>query len=185
MACIPYYVGQENNSLVTAHLSEEGILSAVIATPTETYHIEPSQHYIRQPHPFHMVVYAKSHVKQRLNSTYFDYAVPPVLHNGLSKHHAHTLGEGVGPGQRLKRQSINRGNIGGSSCSMVLIADASVIDMFRDMSGTSSQLVSHVTYHVMQCLIVLWHPGSAGVKSRQAHLSPHRLDCGCGWRQCD
>ena len=140
--CEHSHLGMENDSIIAAHLSDDKILSAVIATPTDIYHLEPSQYYLSQPHPLHMVAYAQSHVKQRLNSTLFDYATPPVFQAGFSKHQPHG-GERVQPLQRLRRQTLNTGNVGGSSCNMVLIADNSAYRLFRNsVSGTSSQLVS-------------------------------------------
>ncbi len=115
----------------------------MIATPTDTYHVEPSQLYISQPHPFHMVAYAHAHVKQRLNSTLFDYATPPVLQGMFSKHHAPSKDEGAEPVWRLRRQAVNTGNIRGTSCNMVLIADSLAYTMFgSSVPSTSSQLVS-------------------------------------------
>lgn len=144
------YSDKEKSSLVTAHLSAEGILSAVIVTLSDTYHVEPSHHYIREPHPFHMVAYAKSRVKERLNTTMFDYTVPPPLpsasspehHNFASKHKSHTLS--MTPTRRLRRQTVNRGNIGGDSCDMILIADFTAFTMFIDVQSTVSQLVGNM-----------------------------------------
>lgn len=139
--------GQEESSLVTAHLSSRGVLSAVIATPTNIYHIEPSHHYIKEPHPFHMIAYAASHVKQRFNHTAFDY-VSPALSPGLpSNHHTSTFKhrkhtDTVAPrSHRLRRQVVDRGNLGGSTCNMVLIADHFSFRLFGGMESTISQLV--------------------------------------------
>lgn len=131
--------------MVTAHLPDSGILTAVIATPTDTYHIEPSHHYIKEPHPFHMVAYAKSHVKDRLNSTRFDYNVPPILpqdhHSPWSKHHAHSDDAKPIASKRLRRQAI--GSIQGNTCNMILIADYSAFMMFQGIDSAASQLVSN------------------------------------------
>ena len=124
--------------MVTAHISDEGILSAVVVTPNDTYHIEPSQHYIKEPHPFHMVAYAKSHVKQRLNSTRFDFQVPPPVQT-LSKYRQTDTGQPKD--SRLRRQTVNMGNIAGSSCSITLVADFFAFEMFGSIQSTASQLV--------------------------------------------
>lgn len=134
--------------MVTAHLSSEGILSAVIVSRNHTYHIEPSRYYIREPHPFHMVAYDASHVKERLNSTRFDYTVSPVdpsfSHDTWRKQHSSATYASK-PAGRLRRQTVNRGRIGGDSCNMILIADHTVIRLFNDVQSVSSQLVCHVT----------------------------------------
>ena len=78
--------------------------------------------------------------------------------------------------RRLRRQSVNQGNIGGDSCSLILIADYSAFQMFReDVDSASSQLVSHVTHHVIHTLIMCY-AGDTGVIYGQANLSCHRLD---------
>ena len=134
---------------MTAHLSDEGVLSAVIVSANETYHIEPSRHYIREPHLFHMVAYATSHVKQRLNATRFDYSVPPaesaLSHQDkqtLSKHHHVPTSSANGVAGRVRRQTVDTGAIRGTSCNMILIADHTAFQLFNsDVQGASSQLV--------------------------------------------
>lgn len=147
-----FFLVDETESLVTAHLSSEGVLSAVITTSNDTYHIEPSHHYIREPHPFHMVAYARSQVKQRLNATQFDFVVPSVSDyqqqgpGAISKHH--TILSNTGMGHRttsprlLRRQTIDGGRE--NSCNMILIADLSALRLFMDVQSASSQLVGHV-----------------------------------------
>lgn len=139
--------------MVTAHLSSKGVLSAVIMTPNQTYHIEPSHHYIKEPHPFHMIAYTASHVKQRLNATRFDYIVPPPLvppftsedHHLLDKQHG-SVPQANRPAPRLRRQTVNTGQLEGESCNMRLIADHTAFEMFgSDMQSASTQLVCHVT----------------------------------------
>lgn len=133
---------------MTAHVSREGVLSAVIATPTELYHVEPSGHYIREPHPFHMIAYSKAHVKERLNQTKFDLAIPPVSLPTLTKSSL-LKGQEASPSVsgRLRRQSMNRpGNLGGDSCPMILIADFSAFELFGTIQSAITQLVSHVTH---------------------------------------
>ncbi len=120
------------------------MLSAVIATPNDTYHIEPSHLYIKEPHPFHMVAYARSHVKDRFNSTMFDYHVPPILHPTLSKHPGNS--DTVIPAtasRRLRRQSEGeRRTVQRNTCNMALVADFTAFTMFGSMDSTMSQLVS-------------------------------------------
>lgn len=133
------HADEELRTMVTAHISDEGILSAVIVTPNDTYHIEPSQHYIKEPHPFHMVAYAKSHVKQRLNATRFDFQVPPPVHT-LNKEYRHT-DTSQPKDRRLRRQTVDMGNIEGSSCGITLVADSFAFKMFGSIQSTASQLV--------------------------------------------
>ena len=125
--------------MIAAHLPASGVLTAVISTPTDTYHIEPSQHYIKEPHPFHMVAYARSHVKNRLNATQFDYIIPPILpqdqHRSFSKDSNPTRPVA----NRLRRQT---GNIRGNTCNMILVADFSAFTMFGGMESAASQMVS-------------------------------------------
>ena len=133
------------NSHVTAHLSE-GILSAVVATPTTIYHIEPSAHLIHGSHDFHMIVYDHAHVRPRLNATRMDFVNPP--HPQSDELTKHTMGSevmpGGGMGRRVRRQARS-GRIGGDFCDMALVADHTVFQQFgRSVSSVSRQLVGHV-----------------------------------------
>ena len=136
----------ENESRVVAHLSNEGVLSAVVATPGEVFHVEPSFNYIKEPHPFHMIIYAKSHVKQRLNSSNLDYAVPPKIHTHLTLEKNDLQSNRLDPEswkahQRLRRQSI----IGSmkTSCRVMLVADHTTFMLFTTVESTITQLVNH------------------------------------------
>ena len=135
--------------MVTAHLSSNGVLSAVVMTADQTYHIEPSRHYINEPHPFHMIAYTASNVKQRLNATRFDYVVPPPLvppftsegQQSLVKQHG-SMPQANKPAPRLRRQTVDMGQLGGNSCNMRLIADHTAYEMFgSDVQSASTQLV--------------------------------------------
>lgn len=143
--CGCVFSGEKESTVVAAHLPDSGVLTAVITTPTDTYHIEPSHHYIKEPHPFHMVAYARSHVKKRLNATQFDYIVPPTLSQDqhIPKHHSHSNTARPVP-DRLRRQTVDRGNIRGNTCNMILIADDSAFRMFgSSVESAASQLVGH------------------------------------------
>ena len=144
----------EEQSRVTAHVSDSGVLSAYIHTPTETYHIEPSSHYIYKPHPFHMIAYKGSHVKNRLKDARVDYSVGPSIDHGnmvsesdfsleKSRFHSSTVSDS-NTVDRLKRQTEESfpGRINGSSCQMILIADHTLSQLLRDRSSVVSQLVS-------------------------------------------
>ncbi|XP_055549816.1 ADAM 17-like protease isoform X2 [Wyeomyia smithii] len=52
----------ETNSHVNAHL-ENGILTASVVLPDETYHIEPSWRHLDQPDGRHMIAYKSSDIK--------------------------------------------------------------------------------------------------------------------------
>ena len=134
---------------MVAHLSEDGILSAVMTTPTATYHVEPSAHYVSGPHNFHMVVYEQAHVKPRLNATKMDFVYPQSHPSTLTKHREQpeVIQSGRGGAEaRLKRQtSDRRGDINGDACNMTLVADHTVYQQFgRSVSSVARQLVSHV-----------------------------------------
>ena len=148
---------------MTAHLSER-VLSAVITTPSETYHVEPSAHLIKEPHNFHMLLYAQSHVRPRLNASRVDFVTPPTLHimNKDGTHSHSTLENGMWTaGERLRRQNGFRGNIAGDLCSMILIADYSTFLLFGSVNSASIQIVSHVAtmsgvsydHHVWCCVM--------------------------------
>lgn len=143
---------------MTAHLSDEGVLSAVIVIANEIYHIEPSAHYINEPHNFHMLLYARSHVKPRLNATRMDFVVPPTHPNPHTMHkegtHSYSALENrMGTaGERLRRQAGFRGEIAGDVCPMILVADYKAFQLFGSVRSASSQIVSPVT--VMWCIYV-------------------------------
>ena len=168
----------EEGSVVTAHVSESGILTASIATTSETYHIEPSENFIKRPHPHHMIAYRASDVKKRAERTKFDFVVAPPLppeaqtettkdHNSDQLNHkTNTLANGrdipLNDHQTVKRQS--QGNIGGSSCSMILVADYRFFrefgarsDVNMSMAGITRRLVSDVE---MKMKIVMLHTSS-------------------------
>ena len=68
----------ENGSMVSAHLSRSGILTAFIRTPSELYYVEPSDNHISGPHPFQMIAYRGSDVRRHIDPKAMDYIVPPV-----------------------------------------------------------------------------------------------------------
>jgi hypothetical protein len=160
------YMGGEEGSVVTAHVSESGILTASIATTSETYHIEPSENFIKRPHPHHMIAYRASDVKKRAERTKFDFVVAPPLppeaqtettkdrNTDQLNHKTNTLANGrdipLNDHQTVKRQS--QGNIGGSSCSMILVADYRFFrefgarsDVNMSMAGITRRLITLVS----------------------------------------
>ena len=136
----------EENSTVTAHISKSGIITASISTVTETYHLEPSQDFIKRPHPPHMIAYRSSDVKRRLgvNGSRFDYVVAPPLPPDVqtpttSDHHEDH--------QTVKRQS--EGNIGGTSCSMIIVADYRFYDQFA-AGGNEDENIAGITRRLVR-----------------------------------
>lgn len=140
--CTKCSASGETESRVTAHVSQGGVVSALIATPNETYHIEPSTRYLVKPHPFHMIVYRASQVPDRLGSGRLDYTVAPSIPEQdldyLEKSQFHTSFEGFGF-ERLKRQSGPR--ISPESCSMLLIADHTVFTLLNDRESVANYMV--------------------------------------------
>ena len=144
-------------SSVTAHISESGVLTASIVTASEVYHIEPSHLYIREPHPFHMIAYRSSHVKDRLSGARMDYVTGPTLpkenklnskgekEEALEKSTFQSFSD-FGEAHRenrLKRQALP-GGIAGTSCPMILVADFNVFNNFgSNERSIMVQLVSH------------------------------------------
>ena len=132
-------------STVVAHVSSTGVLSATIQTNSDLYHIEPSQHYITEPHPFHMIAYKSSHVKNRLSDALLDFEVssPPL--------------EAVSPVRYENKEEVKRqtGSLRGDSCPIVLVSDYTVFEMFQPESSVISRLVSvgshdhHVTILIL------------------------------------
>lgn len=148
-------IGDELSS-VTVHISKAGVMTGSIITQDEIYHIEPSHHYISEPHPFHMIAYKSSHVKDRLNGHRVDYATGPTLpvedlpvleksifHSG---HTGHTGAENQQ--NRVKRQNVASqlpGGIAGLACPTILVADFRVFDRFgMDERSVIVQLVRHL-----------------------------------------
>ena len=68
----------ENGSMVSAHLSRAGVLTAYVRTPSQLYFIEPSEHHISEPHPFQMIAYRGSDVRHPIDPRAMDFIVPPV-----------------------------------------------------------------------------------------------------------
>ena len=139
------------------------MLTASIVTASEIYHIEPSHLYVREPHPFHMIAYRSSHVKDRLSGSRMDYVTGPALpqvdklnssEDALDKSAFHSLSD-LGTEHRenrLKRQTLP-GGIAGSSCPMILVADFNVFEGFgRSVHSIMVQLVSFI---LNSCTIVL------------------------------
>ena len=144
----------DDQSSVTAHISESGVLTASIVTTSEVYHIEPSHLYVRESHPFHMIAYRSSHVKDRLSGSCMDYVTGPTIPGGdklnskeeaLEKMTFHSFRDfgAERKENRLKRQTLP-GGIAGSSCPMILVADFNVFKGFgRNERSIMVQLVSY------------------------------------------
>jgi len=166
------YLEGEINSTVTAHVSKSGVLTASIHTDSEHFHIEPSQDYIKEPHPFHMVAYRASDVKSRLSSSLLDYVIAPTvpmpkemsdsseieevdssskdsdeLYHKSSFHSSN--GHGSKSQNRLKRQMAPapalRGNLGGDSCSMFLVVDHRFFQQFGPEDSVIRRIVSLIS----------------------------------------
>ena len=152
-------IGDELSS-VTVHISKAGVMTGSIITQEEIYHIEPSHHYISEPHPFHMIAYKSSHVKDRLRGHRVDYATGPTLpvkdslpvleksnfHSGHSGHSGHAGAENQQ--NRVKRQNVANqlpGGIAGLACPTILVADFRVFERFgMDERSIIVQLVRHL-----------------------------------------
>ena len=138
---------------------------ATIRTRSERFHVEPSQDYIKQPHPFHMVAYRASDVKNRLASTQVDYVVAPdvPISDSSSNEEVHFStkdgdelhlkssfhsndGGGSKSWNRLRRQTatVFRGRITGDSCSMVLVADHTFFRQFGSSNDSVTRRVVSV-----------------------------------------
>ena len=139
--CDVLFISGEEGSIVNAHISDTGIMTASVVTATETYHFEPSDNFLRRPHPLHMIAYRSSDVKrERLAGTRVDFVVAPPLPPEVQKETMRDRGDH----QRAKRQSL-RGKIGGSSCSMFLVADFRFFDKFGGGSRNRNETVAGIT----------------------------------------
>ena len=129
-------------------------MTASIITSSEVYHIEPSRHYIKKPHPFHMIAYKWSHVKDRMRGHRMDYVTGPTVptddnlesESVLEKSNFHSNRADDESGHnRLKRQTVSRlpGGIGGRACPMILVADFTIFERLgNDERSVLVQLVS-------------------------------------------
>jgi len=134
----------EKSSDVTAHL-ENGIMTATIQTPDDTYHIEPSWRHVPDSDEDSMIIYRGSDVKHSWedknpslkrhkicdfvkegNESIQDYSEEEMdddysIHNAI---------------HRVKRQQseLSNSNIKKTRCSLLLVAD---YHFFRDMGGSS------------------------------------------------
>jgi disintegrin and metalloproteinase domain-containing protein 17 len=76
-----FYSGRiagEYGSHVIAHVTDEGVVTAIIRTPQESYYIEPSHPHIKESHDYHMITYKNSDVKY--NMTGYAYYMYHYLH---------------------------------------------------------------------------------------------------------
>ncbi|XP_047500648.1 ADAM 17-like protease [Penaeus chinensis] len=155
-----FYEGRvfgEKTSEVSAHL-EDGVMTATIRTPDDTYHIEPSWRHIPDTKEDSMIVYRGSDVKYSWEDNHpslkghkmCDYVKegnettetddgdeewiegyePP---DGIIPE---TLPEEHGPKRRVKRQQAEPYNFNGDKtrCPLLLVAD---YRFFREMGGSN------------------------------------------------
>lgn len=148
----------EENSVVTAHISKSGIMTASVATSLETYHFEPSDNFIKGPHPYHMIAYRASDVKSRLDGSKFDYVVapplPPEEQTGTTSTHksnnnADYRGIPSRGHQTAKRQS--QGGTGRTSCPMMLVADYRFFNKFG-VGGDTNESIAGITRRLVRVL---------------------------------
>jgi hypothetical protein len=145
----------DDQSSVSAHISESGVLTASIVTASEVYHIEPSHLYVSEPHPFHMIAYRSSHVKDRLSGSRMDYITGPTLpqvdklnsKGEVLEKSTFSNFETERRENRLKRQTLLPGAIAGTSCPMILVADFNVFNGFG--SNVRSIMVQLVSYTIV------------------------------------
>ena len=145
---------------MTAHISENGIMTASVVTSSETYHFEPSENFIKKPHPRHMIAYRASDVKRNINKSKLDYVVaPPLPPDEQTKTNSRpttTNGDrsGIPPEihQTVKRQATE--DRAGSSCAVLLVADHRFYEEFslrdvnidENVAGITRRLVSELDY---------------------------------------
>ena len=137
----------EEGSIVNAHITESGLLTASVATPSETYHFEPSDDFLTKPHPLHMIAYRSSDVKHDQTNddrSRFDFVVAPPLPPEVQT-------ETVGDHQRLKRQS----RIGGTSCPMFLVVDHHFYNQFRGDGQNLEENIAGISRRLVSCLYLI------------------------------
>ena len=123
----------ENSSMVTAHLSRSGVLTAFIRTPSEMYYIQPSEHLVKGSHPFQMVAYSGSDVRRSLDPKAMDFIVPPVENVDTN---TSDLDVPYFQDPRTARQAISSVWSAGDSCSMILVADYRFYAQFGSSSAS-------------------------------------------------
>ena len=99
-----FFIG-DRNSIVTAHISKSGVLSATISTSTETYFVEPSNRYLSYAHAFHMIVYRAS-----------DIIKPPMPNHDVKALWKPDL---VYNRRMVSARTVNSGDV----CSLLLVGD--------------------------------------------------------------
>ena len=157
-------------------------MTASVVTLSETYHFEPSENFIKKPHPRHMIAYRASDVKRNINNLKFDYVVAPPL---PPEEQTKTDGRptptnpdrgGVPPEthQTVKRQAT--GSIAGSSCPVLLVSDYRFFDEFglgdfnESIAGITRRLVSELGYASESNL--LFFPRRSSLPSIPSFLPP-------------
>lgn len=131
-------------------------MTGSVVTSSETYHFEPSEYFIKKPHPHHMIAYRASDVKRKINRSKFDHVVVPPLppeeqtktNDRPTSTNADHSGISTGTHQTVKRQAI--GDIGGSSCPVYLVSDFRFFKEFglgdfnESVAGITRRLVSEL-----------------------------------------
>ena len=126
---------------MTAHVSSSDVLSAHIRIQNETYHIEPSSHYLTRPHSFHMIAYRGSEVRDRLGAGRLDFiTAPSPPGTDLYLEQPETQSIFKFDSDRLKRQSFP-GRIRDNSCPVFLVADYTMFNLLRNRESVASRMV--------------------------------------------
>ncbi|XP_019849541.1 PREDICTED: ADAM 17-like protease [Amphimedon queenslandica] len=112
---------------VTAHMTEDGIMTAIIVLDIETYYVEPSSRHIKESHDYHMITYKASDIKYNMTG---DANSPFCGHKGAYKvNHTHYVNFGKTPSKvrsRLKRQAPSPVTV----CPMFLVGSTSFYEQF-------------------------------------------------------
>ncbi|XP_062521082.1 ADAM 17-like protease [Corticium candelabrum] len=146
------YVEGESESHVAAHVDNEGIITATISLPHDTYVIEPSWRHVPVPHSYHMIAYRRSDIKLQLGKRFDNGSYSgkfcqteghgddhsQFVHSDFLPYRQSLLGH-VNVGKRLRR-SIPVLN----TCEVILVADYSFYKYFgnSDVSATVHYMVS-------------------------------------------
>ncbi|RXG66816.1 ADAM 17-like protease [Armadillidium vulgare] len=130
----------ENSSDVSAHM-EDGVMTATIHIPEDTYHVEPAWRHIPDTTKEDMIIYRGSDVKhswedkniegERKMCDYIKEDDLPPDDNEIS-----STEDPDGPRYRVKRQQAEAYNFNGDKtrCPLLLVAD---YRFFREMGGSN------------------------------------------------
>ena len=134
-----HYIGQLDNytdSRVVVHIGDNSLITGNIELEGEVYYIEPSWRHISEPHDFHMIVYKKSDVINKLGH--------PETGRFCGNEHEEnpfvvpldsTSGNNVSENNSFKYESRSkRAPRPENTCEVILIAD---YKFFTDIGGGS------------------------------------------------